>query len=350
MHVPRVLRSLGWLVRHPAFRRRPVRTILRGAAWEAAKIAGRPLLARLPWGPRLWCSPQRYRGVDGMIYVLREYERETSFVRAFVREGMTVLDVGANVGYYAVTMAELVGDRGRVHAFEPAADTRAKLARNLRANGVRNVLVHGVALADADETRTFYHAEDRGRSSLGPEDVVTAEEQVDCRRLDGLLPPETRIDFVKIDIEGAELLALRGARATLDRCPDAPILCELNAAKCRAIGHGIEDLVRWLHAADYRFLRWDAEAGRLRPIEAPAAFHGNAILVRRGHEASVARWLEPGCLVEPRDAAAAGASTGAASAASAATAARAGASGTSGASAASASAASAAPAGSTAAR
>jgi len=173
----RLLRSLRWLVRHPAFRRRPVRTILRGIAWEAAKRLDRPLLARLPWGPRLWCFPQRYRGVDGMIYVLREYESETAFVREFVREGMHVLDVGANIEPKPHHLAQY-GVMGEVYARKILGIEKPRVAiMNVGGEEQKGTaeMKHARELLKADDSMEFIgNIEGRGVFD-GEADVVVTD-------------------------------------------------------------------------------------------------------------------------------------------------------------------------------
>lgn len=86
-------------------------------------------------------------------YILLEqedwFEREMPFVRRFLRPGMTALDIGANVGIYSLVMGRLVGPTGAVHAFEPASSPRSLLLEARAANGLRNLVVHPVALSDA---------------------------------------------------------------------------------------------------------------------------------------------------------------------------------------------------------
>lgn len=289
----RILRSCRWLMKHHAFKRSPIATLWRCVRWEIAKLTNRPTRARLPWGVRLWCWPQRFRGVDGMVYILRDYEADAAFVQAFIKPGMNVIDIGANIGFYSVMMAKLIGPGGINYAFEAATETTDKLNRNIEENDLSNVTVFNVALSDHSEQRTLYHAQDRGRNSFGPEENVVATETVQCRRLDDLMDSNATIDFIKIDVEGAELLVLRGAEDLLRRSPHAPILCEFNASKARSVGFSLKQLAAFFNTRGYDIYQYQLNDGMLVPVAEPAGFHGNIIAVHRDHTSVLSAFLPP---------------------------------------------------------
>ena len=141
--------------------------------------------------------------------------------RSLVTTGDMVVDVGAHTGRHTEILADLVGADGRVLAFEPLPQARRVLeARGLGAQ----VRVFGCALADFVGKSPFVHArgtpEESGlrRKVYNRPDLVDPQEiQVEVRKLDDFLPQLTRLAFVKIDAEGAEVSCLRGASATLER-------------------------------------------------------------------------------------------------------------------------------------
>jgi FkbM family methyltransferase len=148
-------------------------------------------------------------------------------LRALIRPGDTVIDVGANLGVYTFELSRLVGPRGRVHAIEPDPPSIARL-EGLR-HRLPNITVHPVALSDGRGTATLNVPVVRGRrvstlASLtvppwhdGLEHVAVT---VDLEPLDAVVPAEGRLaSFVKIDVEGHELAVLRGAAATLRALP-----------------------------------------------------------------------------------------------------------------------------------
>jgi FkbM family methyltransferase len=132
-----------------------------------------------------------------------------------------MLDVGANLGWHSLNAARRPGV-ARIYAFEPAASTRGFLERNVRRNPAgRKIEVVPVALADRSGTATFSFCADDAYSSLAPDDrrPVACEYPVRVLRLDDWVAAAglTRIDFVKLDVEGAEPAVIAGAAVTLRR-------------------------------------------------------------------------------------------------------------------------------------
>jgi FkbM family methyltransferase len=146
--------------------------------------------------------------------------------KAVLRPGMTVLDVGASFGLYAVAAGRLVGPAGRVHAFEPARRSAAALRRHLAWNGVADrVEVIEAAAADRTGEAAFFEQETSFLASLIEQSARQEEwrgaRPVERRRvptvsLDGFCRDRgLRPDVVKVDVEGAEAAVLRGARDLL---------------------------------------------------------------------------------------------------------------------------------------
>jgi FkbM family methyltransferase len=152
----------------------------------------------------------------------------TRFLQAVLRPGMTFLDVGANIGYYSVVAARLVGSSGEVHAFEPVGELRARLNRNARLNGLTNVTPHAEAVAQTSGQVVFYRSTleaNQGLSTMRLDDqlrrpekrIPVVEEVVPALALDDFVAslPARRADLMKIDVEGAELDVIAGAASLL---------------------------------------------------------------------------------------------------------------------------------------
>jgi FkbM family methyltransferase len=143
---------------------------------------------------------------------------------AVLREGMTAFDVGAHSGYYTLMMSRAVGRSGRVFAFEPNALNAAYLRRHVALNRLTNIQVVETAITDREGT---VHFRDDGYNSR----IAQTGRQVRTTRLDSFPIP----DLVKMDIEGAEVLALRGASKLL-KCRQTIFLLAvhstLGAADC----------------------------------------------------------------------------------------------------------------------
>jgi FkbM family methyltransferase len=177
-----------------------------------------------------------------------------------------VVDGGANVGYFTLLASRRVGPAGRVYAFEPVPLTRADLLTNLSLNRAANVSVRAEALAAAPGEATFFvgPADHRGTSSLRA--LTDSSERLTVRtaRLDDLLPTGARVDMVKLDIEGAELLALQGMAGCLRR--DRPdLVIEVTDAFLGGLGHSAAALADFLAAFGYRMYVIDHDG--LRPVD-----------------------------------------------------------------------------------
>jgi FkbM family methyltransferase len=165
--------------------------------------------------------------INQALFLYGSFElSETRLIQAFLRPGMTFLDVGANIGYYTLLASERVGSTGTVHSFEPHAGIRARLHENIRRNGYRNVVVHHEAMAESSGSVPFFvntFGENQGLSSIVRGAGQHATESVPSINLDDFsarLAPR-RVDLIKMDIEGAEPQAIAGGRRLL-ASPDAP--------------------------------------------------------------------------------------------------------------------------------
>jgi FkbM family methyltransferase len=142
-------------------------------------------------------------------------------LRATLPAGGVFVDVGANVGFHAVLASQLVGPRGRVIAVEPAPWTLQLLRANLWRSG-SDATVLPVAASDAPGTvHLALDPEHRSGARIAEDGGVAVE----AARLDDLLPDLT-VDVLKVDVEGAEPLVLRGARALIERSPGPVVVVE----------------------------------------------------------------------------------------------------------------------------
>jgi len=178
------------------------------------------------------------------------YEPETvTLVERLVQPGMTVLDIGANVGQYTMIASRLVGQRGAVHSFEPEPSNFACLSRGVRLNGRANVRCNQIALADRQGTATLHLASESrnaGAHSLAATHHSTGSVvEVTIGTLDEYAATLAALDVVKLDVEGAELAVLRGGRRSIDRFHPS-IVVELSDQNSRPFGYTSDVLAGWL--------------------------------------------------------------------------------------------------------
>lgn len=159
----------------------------------------------------------------------------TETIARLVRPGMVVADIGANVGYFTLLMAHLVGAQGRVHAFEPNPRLVTLLEKSLTANGFSAwVRVHQVALAaenDRDMALLIPPGEPKNAHMVPlPDYLPEGAVRVPSARLDSRVDWQ-QIEFAKIDVEGAEQLVWAGAQGLLESGRLRTVILEFTAAR-----------------------------------------------------------------------------------------------------------------------
>jgi FkbM family methyltransferase len=163
----------------------------------------------------------------------------TSFFKETVKPGMTIVDIGANAGYYTLLSARLVGEGGRVYAFEPDPENYALLRKNVQVNGYRNVVCLQKAVSDrAGRLPLFLGGESGGHSLYADDNSSGRRIMVDVTSLDEFFQKEDwpNIDLIKIDIEGAELQALKGMSKLARRVKNLKLIMEFFPDTLRKAG------------------------------------------------------------------------------------------------------------------
>lgn len=182
------------------------------------------------------------------------YEAElVTFLRSMLDPGMVFVDVGANTGYFSIIAAALVGERGAVHSFEADPDCFSRLAGNAR--DYPWVTAYPTAVADYTGEIAFYRSPKKGESGWGTvfEDVFARDKViVPVCTLDRWSAEQSvsRIDLLKMDVEGAEYRVLQGGRALL-RATRPIIWMEANEYWLRRDGKSAAHLSSLLAEWDY---------------------------------------------------------------------------------------------------
>lgn len=143
----------------------------------------------------------------------------TAVFESTLRPGMRVVDIGANIGYFSMLAASLVGADGSVVAFEPNPGNARMLEFSRRKNGFGNLRLYQTAASDEDGILVLNATYSNGTTSQPSDDIeaLLAACTVPCLKPDNVLLQGNRVDFVKIDVEGAEYRALKGSEAVLRR-------------------------------------------------------------------------------------------------------------------------------------
>ncbi len=193
--------------------------------------------------------------------ILHGYETGSlNVVQKLVRSGDVVVDAGANIGYFTLVFSTLVGN-GAVHSVEPSPVSSAVLKKNVSFNKLSNVTVHQCALTEKEGEVTLYlndfnHADNRLYGKEGMKGVV-----VPAHPLDSFPELQTRVDFIKMDIQGSECLALRGAKNIIAKNPSIKMMLEFWPRGLANMGGSAEQLFDILRG--FQLYRIDDEIGTL---------------------------------------------------------------------------------------
>lgn len=170
---------------------------------------------------------------------------ETEFVQEFVKEGMHCVDIGANLGYYTLLMSRRAES---VQAFEPEKENYQTLIDNITLNGRWNkVGVCRAAVGEESGYTTLYKCgTNNGMHRIYPSKWCSAgEEKVPMTSLDLILGARVRIDFIKMDVEGSELGALKGMKGILEM--DKPtIMMEFNVPSIKEYGREPKEIYDYM--------------------------------------------------------------------------------------------------------
>ncbi len=141
---------------------------------------------------------------------------ETNLVKKYIKPGMVVVDAGAYIGYFTLLMARLVGPKGEVHAFEPGKENFELLEKNVELNGYKNVICNRVALSNKVGKAKLYLSSDNPQDHRITKDVHNQKtEIIRVETLDYYFKNK-KVNFIKMDIQGAEVFALEKAKETLN--------------------------------------------------------------------------------------------------------------------------------------
>jgi FkbM family methyltransferase len=184
-------------------------------------------------------------GIGASLLMHGVHEKyETELFKKMVQDGMVVVDIGANIGYYTLIAAKLVGSKGIVYAFEPEPSTYDLLCKNIQANGYTNIIpIEKAVSKTSGKTKLYVNATMTNFSSFGKDNVLIRSRNLDCLEVEtttlddffGRTVGDDRVDFMKIDVEGAEELVVDGAERVL-RNNRLKILMEFAPRQLRNVG------------------------------------------------------------------------------------------------------------------
>jgi FkbM family methyltransferase len=184
----------------------------------------------------------------------RKEEKTIARLSSSLRPGMTFVDVGANIGHFALLAALLVGPSGRVLAFEPTPVVANRLRENIRLNALSNVTAVEKAISDRGGRALLYEScDDQEANSLFHQSSARDTVEVETATLDEELSKYDvgKVDLLKIDAEGSELAVLQGGSRTLTSGHRPAILLEINPVTLGMAGVEPEQVLNVLREYGY---------------------------------------------------------------------------------------------------
>jgi FkbM family methyltransferase len=222
-----------------------------------------------PGGLRFGIDIMDKRNVPLETFNFNFYEKDDSqMIFKIVRPDSHIIDIGANIGWYTIHTAAMLKS-GNIHCFEPIPETHKKLVNNIKLNNLTNIVVNNIALSEKKQTLTFYFDPYQSGSSSSKD--ITESPTVERIQLESMTFDEyveknklAKIDFVKCDVEGAELFVFQGAMNTLKKYTPV-VFTELLRKWAAKFGYHPNDIMDLFHSIGYG--AYYTREGYLHPID-----------------------------------------------------------------------------------
>jgi FkbM family methyltransferase len=180
-------------------------------------------------------------------------EETTRLFKELAKKGDTIVDIGANIGYYTLLASDIVGSEGKVYAFEPSPLNYDLLVGNIKLNNFNNVVAVQKAVSDRNGKLEFYlNDQDMGAHTIYKPDRVGKSVFVESITLDDYFKgKESPIDIVKMDVEGAEMAVIQGMDNIIKLNKNLKIFAEFNIPWVKRAGitpeYFISQLMNYYH-------------------------------------------------------------------------------------------------------
>jgi FkbM family methyltransferase len=210
---------------------------------------------------------------------------ETAVVKREINKGDVVLDIGAHVGYYTLIAAECVGETGKVFAFEPDPTNFAILKKNIEVNGFKNVILvqkavsnrTGITKLHLSEQQHMCHRIYEWHSSSNSIEVETIALDDYFEDYNG------KIDFIKMDIEGAECKTIQGMQSILQRNKQLKMIVEFNPPVMKESGLHPEELPKMLYDHGFKLYNISEQKRKIEQVDNTKLSEMSAKMLEKSH-------------------------------------------------------------------
>ena len=266
-------RTLTYIWSHPNCQKKQVQSIYRFFEWQIYKRIGyQHLDLELAPGVQLRCYPDSHSASAVLYCGLYDYN-EMNFLLRYLRPEDSFLDVGANVGVYTLLAASKITS-GSIYSIEALPKNYERLKENIVLNQFERIQTYQLAVSDKEGMiELSLNDGDSTPSILGQNSGHKLIVKTDM--LDNILPNGTHLTLAKMDVEGAELLVLKGAKSLLKNPVFVWIL--------EILGTSAIELVDFLNSYGYRLYQYSADANRLYPVTLEQKQGNNVLAIHNDH-------------------------------------------------------------------
>lgn len=177
---------------------------------------------------------------------------EIKLLEKYIHQNDTVLDIGANIGFYATILSRIVGSKGQVHCFEPDLNNFNHLKKTVASHG--NIIINNKAVGPKTETLKIYTSKNLNvdHRTYKPEEY-DREIEIDAVSIDNYLAQKGSVvpAFIKMDIQGFEMQAIQGMQKTLDNNKDIKLISEFWPYGLQKAGSSVTDYFNFLQAKGF---------------------------------------------------------------------------------------------------
>ncbi|MFB0524156.1 MAG: FkbM family methyltransferase [Phycisphaerae bacterium] len=199
---------------------------------------------------------------------------ETELVKKEIRKRDVVLDIGANIGYYTLIFAKLVGEEGKVFAFEPDPDNFALLKKNVQINGYQNVILVQKAVSNKTaKIRLYLSEENKGDHRIYDSHEHRKSIEIEAIRLDDYFKNYNgRVNFIKMDIQGAEGGAIEGMTNLLKKNKSVKIMTEFWPIGLKRFGIDPEEFLKLLMQYGFKLYHIIEQEKKIEPVNISSSY------------------------------------------------------------------------------
>lgn len=250
-------------------------------------IKGKRIKIKIIEGSKMYLDPSDENGVSASLLLEGSYEKEeTQLIKGLLKRDMVFVDIGANIGYYSLLASKSCKV---IYSFEPDPRNFLMLMKNIRLNNYTNIYLFNKAVLDNNNPISFYmDSKNFGGSSFAetnPEEVG-GKISIKPIRLDDIFI-DSKIDLIKIDVQGAEERVIKGAINTIKNNPNIKIIMEFCPYGIRQVGDNPENLLNLLDELGFSMKVIEENLRELSPID-------KIELCRRNDKGSMNLLLERG--------------------------------------------------------